>query len=307
LANDAGQEVIDAFSNREAIEKDLKNVKGEIYYGHIPEANNQLDFEDVDEDDQSAFLPFAEPSITSPTVRDVAVDQGQRVSGDQSLIGQGLIEANDREIVKSVGRAQKDSFSMYYVQDTYDVSDARGVYEQTFVNNADAVRGGSLMLSWERTFYNSWVNLSWGMNAGVGLTQGVGRFVDGTLSEAKFSLWTLPLELSLSVELPVSNWFDLYVEAGPGVVGLMQARSDFEKGAAGKRRRQIGTGYYAEAKFKLSLSNIFSRTGFNYFSEYGITNTTIDFIARMQDYGNFQDDISITGQSLGIGFTFDYL
>src|SRR5690606_17515189 len=235
------------------------------------------------------------------------MDSGQRATGDLSIPQDRLIEANDKELYKSVARKQRDSFSFYYIKDSFDYKDSRNVFTRTYETSPGSVRGGSLIISWEKTFINSWVNVGLGANFGAGFNQGRGVFANnGDVSDATFTLWTIPVEVGLSLELPVATWFDLAFEAGPGVMGLYQVRSDFERGAKGKRRRQVGTGYYAEAKFKLSLSNIFKRSGFAFFSEYGVSNTTLDFIARMQDYGNFQDDITITGQSLGIGFSFDY-
>lgn len=307
---DADQYVLEAFENKAEFEADLKNVdEDEESNGFIPGSAKPVDLtkNEDDENNVNAFFPQKTHSVSEPRDRDRALDRGQRVSDDSSIPRDRLIEANDRELIKNVGRTQSSSFSFYYVRDDFDVSDNRGIYDRTYVNNTGAMRGGTLMISWEQYLINSWVNLGWGLNMGVGLSQGTGRFVDGEKSDAKFSLWSLPLELGLSLEIPVSNWFDLYAEAGPGVFGLMQNRSDFESGAEGKRRRQIGYGYYAEAKFKISLSNIFTGTGFDLFSEYGVSNATLDLIARLQDYGNFQDDITITGQSFGLGLTFDYL
>lgn len=310
FGEDAGQMMMDEIENRAEIEKSIKNIEEDddsgssFLQGSVP-GSVVTDIEE--EASNELFLSQENPVITYPTKRDYALENGQKIIEDTSIPNDRLIEATNREIVKEVSNQKSKVFSFYYIRDDYDIKDSRGVFQQTYVDDQSAVRGGSLMFSLERALYNSWINILWGANAGFGLSQGNGRFVDGTRSDAKFSLWTLPVELGLTLEIPISNWFTLSAEAGPSAMGLYQVRSDFESGAKGKRRRQVGTGYYAEAKFKLSLSNIFSGTGFDYFSEYGISNTYLDIIARMQDYGNFQDDITITGQSLGIGFTFDYL
>lgn len=306
-SEDAGQLVFDAIENQQELENDIKGVtsKDEAQGFYPGSADEQLEFSKDNVPDH--FLPMKSTDITEPSEYDVARDKGQRIIGDPSINSDRLIEANDRELFKSVANKHKEAFSFYYVRDEYDVKDPGGVYDRTYKNSPGALRGGSLMLSWERALVNSWVNISWGANIGVGLSQGKGQFIDGTLSDTEFSLWSIPVELGLTLELPVSSWFDLAVEAGPGVLGLYQVRSDFEDGAKGKRRRQVGTGYFAEAKFKLSLANMFRKTAFTFFSEYGVSNMTLDLIVRTQDYGNFQDDITISGQSLGIGFTFDYL
>lgn len=306
-AEDAGQLVLDAMGDTSELESDIKNIEEEDegLSGFYPGSGANLP--QVEDEKVNPFFPNSGATIAEPKARDRILDRGQRVAGDSSIPKDRLIEADDRSLFKEVGRKQKTTFSFYYVRDDFDVEDNRGVFDRTYNDSPGAVRGGTLMLSWERTFLNSWINLAWGGNVGVGLSQGKGVFVDGQQSNTEFSLWTIPVELGITLELPVATWFDLSAEAGPAVVGLYQVRSDFEDGAAGKRRRQVGTGYYAEARFKLSLSNMFRRTAFDLFSEYGVTNATLDVIARMQDYGNFQDDITISGQSLGIGFTFDYL
>ncbi len=307
---DAGQMMMDEIENRTEIEKAIKNIveDEEIGSSFIPgDIDGSIVTDIKKESNNDFFLSQEKPKITEPTKRDFALESGQKIIEDTSIPNDRLIEATNKEIVKEVSNLKNSVFSFYYIRDDYDVTDSRGIFQQTYVNDQSAVRGGSMMFSVEKAMLNSWVNILWGVNVGFGLSQGNGRFIDGERSDAKFSLWTLPVELGLTLEFPVSNWFILSAEAGPSAMGLYQVRSDFETGAKGKRRRQVGTGYYAEAKFKLSLSNIFSGTGFDYFSEYGISNTYLDIIARMQDYGNFQDDITITGQSLGVGFTFDYL
>lgn len=309
-AEDAGQLVMDAISNRAELEASIKNIEDEDdddTRAFLPDKIDAAKVITAPDGSTEFFLSQDNPEITQPTQKDIALESGQRIIGDKTLSTDTLIEARDREIFLSVANKKESSFSFYYIKDDYTVTDSRGIYKQTYIDDQSAVRGGSLMFSWERSLINSWVNVLWGANFGVGLSQGNGSFVDGERSDTEFSLWTLPVEVGIVFELPVSTWFTLSAEAGPSAMGLYQVRSDFETGAAGKRRRQIGTGYYAEAKFKLSLSNIFSHTAFNYFSEYGVSNTSLDIIARLQDYGNFQDDITITGQSLGIGFSFDYL
>ena len=307
---DAGQMMMDEIENRAEIEKSIKTIDEDEDTGStfLQGGIDGSIVTDIEEDaSNELFLSQENPTITQPTKRDFALENGQKIIEDTSIPSDRLIEATNREIVKEVSNQKSTVFSFYYIRDEFEVKDTRGIFQQTYVNDQSAVRGGTLMFSLEKSILNSWVNILWGANAGFGLSQGNGRFIDGERSDAKFSLWTIPVELGLTLEIPVSNWFTLSAEAGPSAMGLYQVRSDFEQGAKGKRRRQVGTGYYAEAKFKLSLSNMFSGTGFDYFSEYGISNTYLDIIARMQDYGNFQDDITITGQSLGIGFTFDYL
>tara|TARA_R110000868_G_scaffold376060_2_gene640817 strand:+ start:8106 stop:9092 length:987 start_codon:yes stop_codon:yes gene_type:complete len=310
IAEDAAQLVLDGIDHSEYSKKitDLDEDEIDETAGAFLPGTGEAGAIEVLEDSQKQyFLSQENPEITQPNARDYALERGQKVIGDASIPSDRLLEATDREIFKSIANQKDYTFSFYYIRDEFDVTDSRGVYQQTYIDDQSAMRGGTLMFSWEKAIVNSWVNILWGANFGFGLAQGNGRFIDGERSDTEFSLWSLPIELGLTVELPVSTWFVLSAEAGPSALGLYQVRSDFDNGAAGKRRRQVGTGYYAEARFKLSLSNIFSHTAFNYFSQYGVSNTSLDIIARMQDYGNFQDDISISGQSLGVGFTFDFL
>ena len=90
-------------------------------------------------------------------------------------------------------------------------------------------------------------------------------------------------------------------------MGISQSRDDKERGEDEKHRRQYSFGYFGHAKAQISLSSLFHDLAFGGFSQYQMTNMYLNLEARHQSYENFQDDISITGTSFGIGFTFEYL
>lgn len=46
---------------------------------------------------------------------------------------------------------------------------------------------------------------------------------------------------------------------------------------------------------------------YDLFTSSRITNLYLNLEARQQSYESFQDEISISGTSFGIGFTFEYL
>lgn len=88
---------------------------------------------------------------------------------------------------------------------------------------------------------------------------------------------------------------------------LYQNRNDFQQGEKGRNKTQISHGQFANAQFKINLSGFNSDTAYDLFTSSQITNLYLNIEARYQSYRNFQDEIKISGTSLGLGFTFEYL
>lgn len=219
---------------------------------------------------------------------------------------------NDRELLSRFQGEGEYSFGFYYIRDEYDVGDTSGVYERTYGENVpQAMRGGSLHVSFERYWIHSSVFIGWAMNFGVGLSQGKGNFTSGGVtaeqSNTKFSLWTLPADIGLVFELPLGSWLKVGVSGGPSVMGLYQHRDDKENKEGGKHLRQVSYGYYGRANLKISLSHFMPQLSVRNFRAYTMTKTYLTLEARVQNYENFQDDVSISGSSFGLGFTFEYL
>lgn len=226
--------------------------------------------------------------------------------------GESYERLSNRDLLYQFQGEGSKSFGFYYIQDTYDVSDANGIYQRTYGDNvSQAMRGGSVHLSYERYWVHNKVFLGWGMNFGVGLSQGKGSFTSSGVateqSTTKFSLWTLPLDLGLVFEVPLGNWLKIGISGGPSAMGLYQHRDDKDNREGGKHLRQVSYGYYGRANLKISMSHFMPSQAVRNLKAYTMTKMYLTLEARMQEFNNFQDDLSITGQSFGLGFAFEYL
>jgi len=184
-----------------------------------------------------------------------------------------------------------------------------GVFQKTFdTGNDDSKNAGLLLLSFDRYFKKGDVNWAWGFNLGASYKSGKGIFLTSQVSsETQFILWLIPIDFAIIAEIPAGESFTFSFFGGPSIMGLMQHRSDREQGEAGKRRRQVSWGYIGGAKIKYSLGNLFSRNSFTLLSQMDISDFFLNFESRYQNYGNFQDDITISGVSFGLGLSFEFL
>jgi len=70
---------------------------------------------------------------------------------------------------------------------------------------------------------------------------------------------------------------------------------------------QVSYGQFASAQFKLNFTGMSNNLAYDLFSESKITNLLMNLEVRYHNYQNFQDEIKVSGTSVGIGFTFEYL
>jgi hypothetical protein len=234
------------------------------------------------------------------------------VGADMGISGDGLkfdyyTGMSGDQVLKQVHRKGKTAYGLRYLTDQYEYTDPRSTFKKTFQDGDDSIQGGILQISGERYFWRKYVDLSLVAQVGVGYNKGVGIFVDGAVSQTKFQLWTLPLDVGLALSIPLGRWIALQGSAGPSALGLIQTRSDRERGSAEREKRQYSHGYFAQAVLRLNLSRIIPSTGFTVFRDYDASNFYIDIVGRTQSYRNFKDPLEITGTSLGLGFSFDFL
>ncbi len=221
---------------------------------------------------------------------------------------QELISFKNEKIYEQIYNKAESSFSMSYIMDNYDISDNRGVFQESFVDAPGAQRGGAILLNFDEYFRRGTLNTFMGFGFGLGYSLGQGIFSSSTSdqSNAEFKLYSIPVDLRLGFDLVTGRLFRLSVAAGPSLMGLWQSRSDLDREDGDKYRRQISYGYFGNAKLQISLSALSSSRAFNMFSISDVTNMFFNLEARFQSYENFQDQLSITGASFGAGFTFEY-
>ena len=202
------------------------------------------------------------------------------------------------------------AFTLTFFYDGNTYTDARGIYDKTFNGDgAEWYNNVWAVLSSEFYLFKSWFNFALGGNLGVSYKSGYGLFAaNQTKSETKFSLVSIPIDFSIIVEFNLWDLVRLEAFGGPSFMGLIQNRNDREKDENDKTMGQVSFGYFAGARFKLSLGMIFPGTNKAMFESNDVTNYFITFDARYQSYSKFkQDDIEVSGISGGIGLSFEFL
>ncbi|MFT6069389.1 MAG: hypothetical protein ACJAT2_003705 [Bacteriovoracaceae bacterium] len=280
----------------------------------------------VPESIEESSLPKTDKKSIYVTDQEYSQDLGKDITTAEMLRSYGVTiphsmeggtsyeRMSNRDLLKTFNNEGTRGFSFYYIRDEYDFFDSSGIYDRTFGKTASrSVQGGSLHFSLERYWSHKSIWIGWSMNFGVGLAQGKGSFTNsaGTVvekSETTFSLWTLPVDLGLLVEIPLGSWLKIGLSGGPSLMGLYQHRNDKDNGESGKRVRQVSYGYFGKANLKISLSHLSPKLAVRNLKSYQMTKTYLTLEARIQSFENFQDeDVSITGSSFGIGFAFEYL
>lgn len=210
--------------------------------------------------------------------------------------------------IEQIGE-QRTSFGLSYIRDSFEYQDSRGVFNRIFEDSDSAGIYGILMMNWSSYFYKTrFVQPYWLINAGFGFNRGNASFVDGEESDAVFSLWTLPLDFGLGLEVPLGNWAKFGAAAGPSGMGLIQNRSDVDSSEGAKSRRQGSYGYFYELHFKLNLARIFTSSGYELFVNQNVSSYYLTLKMRAHEYEKFrQEDFSVSGKSLGVGLTFEFL
>ncbi len=197
-------------------------------------------------------------------------------------------------------------FSFSFFKDNFNYQDSAGVFQQTFRDSDEANFPFMMLFQFAHPFYNGAIDVGITTDFGFSYNSGKGYFSSAqTLSDTNLTVWLLPLEVGLFCELDL-KYVIFSVAAGPSVAGLIQNRSDYDDDEEGKNLRQWGYGYFTRAEIKFNLNRIFKKNAFKLFRNYEATRLTLDFMVHHVDYSNFKDDISIEGDSYGVGFTFDF-
>lgn len=210
-------------------------------------------------------------------------------------------------MAKNYRKYSTGSFNLSFIKNDYVYDSTADVINRTTTTGPHSGKGGALILRHDSYFSKSaFANLYWSIGGGIGFGTGKGFFADGTRSDTTFNLWEIPVDAGLGFEIPITSWVKIAGTGGPSLIGLVQDRSDFERGDDGKRKFQYSFGYFAQAQFKINLS-LTEQTAYELFTESQLTNLFMNLEVRHQNYADFQDPIKISGTSFGIGFTFEYL
>ncbi|MBY0414947.1 MAG: hypothetical protein K2Q18_12325, partial [Bdellovibrionales bacterium] len=223
------------------------------------------------------------------------------------------MEIDKPKMAKDFRKASSGSMNITYIKNDYDYQSNNDVINRTvgspYTASTKSIKGGTLYFRNDNYFSKSTVlNTHWSLGGGVGYSSGKGIFAKtGQRSDATFSLWEVPFDGGVGIEVPIYHWFKFAGTGGGSILALLQNRSDYQRGEDGKRKFQFSPGYFANAQFKINLSGFSDSMAYDLFTSSEITNLYMNLEIRHQSYSNFQDSITISGTSFGLGFTFEYL
>lgn len=292
--------------NTPGLESNSNKKGSSVYDGHI----SGLEVEDV---------LGKEPAIVEEPITEKKLSEKEKKRYELSDVGQNLSDdgpqnktyhkINKDEFSRKMRSVSKGSFNLSYQPNSYDYQSQNNIIDETVESGRHAGKGATIQLRHDAYMSNQrFLNTFWSGGIGIGLSTGKGIFVDGTRSTATFNLWQIPAEIGLGFEIPVFKLVKINVSGGGGGMVLLQNRNDYQRGEDNKRRIQVSPGYYAMAEFKISLTSFSDQVAYDVFTASGITNILLNVQLRYQSYESFKEEsLAITGSSVGVGFTFEYL
>lgn len=231
------------------------------------------------------------------------------------------LEHKNSEILEDLKGKANSSYSFLFMKDNYAYKNSSNNFSRTFRDessdqlrvSADGKKHVEMPLIFKLTghhfYYRGFFSLAWGVGAGLGYNAGKGYFVDGTRSNARFSLWTIPVDLSIFyLEMPLTSFLTFSTFAGPSVLGVIQNRSDLPDTSDRKQFRQMSGGYFAAARANLALSQLFPLSTYDVFGGDRITRYFLTLEGHYNRYKDFKSvDLEVSGTSFGAGLTFEFL
>ena len=301
FAEDFSQSVLGQKLDKD-MEKIYKDIEKDSTF--LPGSAKDPEFKKTDK--KSPFLSGYDDQQMEKKLDKHAPDVGVTPMGTFSN-ATNYLEHDMKILLHDIEMRGKKSISLNYYKDTFDYVSKGDVFNKVYRDDPKSYNVGTLQLAYNY-FYIKKEYLDWfiGTNLGFGYNQGPGVFIySREVSDTTFRLATFPTDFSVGFGLRPGKWLKLNLEGGPSAMGLMQSRTDRNSGERGKRRRQIGFGYYGQGALKISLSNIFPKYYHSLYYGMNLTKVWLNVLARYHYYSNFQDDIQISGVSLGIGFSFE--
>lgn len=248
-----------------------------------------------------------------PTNDDLQItDKEIYTQGSGHLAGKDYkneIEKNLTTFQHNVPYLARSNWGLYFSKDDANYQGGEGdVFNKTFRYKKHS--GYGLSTSYNRFWWFGWGHWGIGGNLAILFSQGKGSFKNQEdRSRTTVTLWSVPLDFSLSYDLPlVVSWLKLGVSGGPSAMFLLQNRSDRGAGEKGRNVYNMSSGYFGQLHFKWDLLSLFTHSRRDFVRRYGSTSCYLTVQARRHEYKHFQQkDIKIAGNLYSVGFTFDYL
>ncbi|MDC0253934.1 hypothetical protein OAK75_03495 [Bacteriovoracales bacterium] len=259
-----------------------------------------------DNEEESAKL-----SKTKITNRDKLIDFSQKLP-DGSKESDTYKQASNKEIFNQSLNQGRSSVGFAYLRDFGSYTGGAGgsdSFKRIFGDSSDAVSVGFLMLSFKQFFKKGKTNFSYRVNGGVGLNQAPALFgASGDRAKEVISLWTIPFDVTLDMEMMLGKSLKLELQGGPSLVGLFQNRNDKMEGEDKKRVGQFGFGGVIGSALKIDLMQYKRMASLDLLSSLSVSDYYLNIEMRYHAYFlGFLDDVKVNGLSLGLGISYDFL
>ncbi|MFN8369444.1 MAG: hypothetical protein U0T83_02330 [Bacteriovoracaceae bacterium] len=258
-----------------------------------------------------------------PSYNKTSTDEPKKITDREAALSSGneipfkyesekeVITFRNEQLIKNFGTKGNNQFSISFIPDNFKYDNPAHSFKKTYREGDKADFAAMLKIDGHSYFVKEFFDFGIGLGLSVGYNGGLAHFVSSeggkTQSESRFRLWTVPADLSFLVDLNLSRFYNVGGKAGPSVMAIWQHRSDLPQGNSDKDIQQYSFGYFVEGNFKISLMDIFPQTTYEVFSQYDVTKMYFSIFARHQSYENFREKISISGTSIGVGFSYNYL
>ncbi len=309
-AEDARQFLPDSKEASEDVKESFQSRENTSF---IPEDAPALDINKADAKEKSIAIPFPEtnPELEKPaTYREELHSTGVQVLG-QEKNQKDYLDFSTKDLLNKMKYQGENALSLSFFYNSYEYQnrDGTGAFERTYQSEKSSDFPFFIRASMHHYFVKGAFHLGAGLGLAAGRNSGYGFFKStGQRSDARFTLWTVPLDLSLLLEFPLAGWAKLGIAGGPSVVGIQEKRSDFASSNKKSSLHQMSYGYFASAHLAFSLHKLAPKASYKFYSDYEITNYFFTLDVRAQSYENFKSkDIKINGISAGIGLIFEYL
>ena len=259
------------------------------------------------EDNEEESAKLSKSKITN---RDKLIDFAQRLP-DGRKESDTYKQASNKEIFNQSLNQGRSSVGFAYLRDFGSYTGGAGgsdSFKRIFGDSNDAVSVGFLMLSFKEFFKKGKVNFSYRVNGGVGLNQAPALFAGGDRAKEVISLWTIPFDVTLDMEMMLGKSLKLELQGGPSLVGLFQNRNDKMEGEDKKRVGQFALGGVIGSALKIDLMQYKRMASLDLLSSLSVSDYYLNFEMRYHAYFlGFLDDVKVNGLSLGLGISYDFL
>ena len=224
-------------------------------------------------------------------------------------------EYTNREIMEDISNQSRNRLTFSFIRDTFDYKNEDENFDKIYRNSDGTNIHGVFILKNDFYYVKGFVNLFYGLGLGLGYNKGRGVFTDEEggkgddyTDKVDFTFYTVPVDARFGLEIPLGSYLGLSFSGGPGVLGVVEHRTDRGHESDDRNKFQMGGGYFGSASLNIVVSSISRRTGVKILSRNGVSRFSANLEARYHSYFGFKDDnLAISGASFGIGFSYNFL